>query len=162
MGLHNEVLYGWKHVVLWYRAVNDRGGRRHLWSVPVFQHDKTALIENQAAHQSYYRAELIEKPFLGFSSFRETYPLPGAKRMCNTRQTVYTWSRVYDWSGSLAPAPTATPPRAWCKTCWDIYIADYQTIRENSEGFYTFANARNERIDLRQTGEYWQNNVDDR
>ena len=166
MGLHNEVLYGWKNIVIWYQAVNERGGRLHLWSVPAYQHDKTALRENQSARFSYYREELLEKNFLGFNAFRDSDPLPGSRRMCNTRQTVYKWSRVYDWSSSLTPSAEPTSPRGWCKTCWEIYLTHYDTIVQDSFRFYGYISLpvllTEGPLNLRALGQSWQEEVNGR
>lgn len=164
MGLHQTINTRWKTILIWYQAVNERGGRWHMWEVPVYIYDKSVVRANQAERFSYHREDLITRyETLGWSEFLEAAPPQNARRMCNTRQTVHRWSRRWGWSGINTPRPDPTSPRGWCSACWDVYLANHAQVVRDSQRMANWSNrTHGSRMTLSQQGAEWQAQVDAR
>jgi hypothetical protein len=141
MGLHKATLSGWRITTLWYQAINDRGGRWHLWDVPYYQHDKTLVRLNQETQVfSYWRQDILAKDGLIFTQFYAGSEPPRARRRCTMRQNAIRWSRTWSWRVSTPPSPDATPPWGWCARCWPIYLENQITIGRDSQSMYPYFN----------------------
>lgn len=164
MGLHDIRARGWTNVVLWYQAVNQRGGRRHLFSIPVFRADMTNWRErNQHTRNMWYRRRWFENEYLAITHFPANNFPPNTRRLCNSKQIAREWYRNWSWGhdGSELPASDTVRPRGYCAKCWKLWEANPRVLRRTAELTLNYAGLQRDR-DLQATALLWQAQLDQR